>query len=111
MPPHHPHHQPVAIAKRDPQAGVIPISAVADRSGGLPRGFSGSNATRQAGQRLKAVIRRLPPGLTEQEFINALGEQWKTGKGKVTWMSYRPGKVSREYAAICVVDSNVALTL
>ncbi|KAI4180541.1 MAG: hypothetical protein L6R41_007179 [Letrouitia leprolyta] len=46
--------------------------------------------------RLKIVIRRLPPGLTEEEFQMSLGEDWKVGSGKVDWASYKPGKVSKD---------------
>ncbi|PYH49726.1 putative nonsense-mediated mRNA decay protein Upf3 [Aspergillus saccharolyticus JOP 1030-1] len=47
--------------------------------------------------RLKLIIRRLPPGLTQAEFETALGPDWKTGAGKVDWFVYKPGKVSKEY--------------
>ncbi|KAL8865591.1 MAG: hypothetical protein Q9174_006809 [Haloplaca sp. 1 TL-2023] len=46
--------------------------------------------------RLKLVIRRLPPGLIEEEFKDILGEEWQNGNGKVDWTSYKPGKVSRD---------------
>lgn len=46
--------------------------------------------------RLKLLVRRLPPGLTQSEFENALDEEWKTGGGKVDWLQYKPGKVSKE---------------
>lgn len=44
----------------------------------------------------KVVIRRLPPGMTEEEFVNILGDEWKVGGPKVDWFSYFPGKVSRQ---------------
>lgn len=46
--------------------------------------------------RLKLLIRRLPPGLTQAELESALGEDWKAGAGKVDWLQYKPGKVSKE---------------
>ena len=46
--------------------------------------------------RLKLLVRRLPPGLTQEEFETALGPDWKVGGGKVSWAQYKPGKVSKE---------------
>jgi regulator of nonsense transcripts 3 len=43
---------------------------------------------------LKMTVRHLPPGLTEQEFMTIIGEQWLPNNGKVDWMSYDEGKVS-----------------
>ena len=45
---------------------------------------------------MKVVVRRLPPGLTEEEFISVLGDQWKSGQGKVDWFKYKTGKDSKE---------------
>lgn len=44
----------------------------------------------------KVVVRRLPPGLTEDEFVAILGDEWMVGRGKVDWFSYWPGKVSQQ---------------
>ncbi|KAI4171175.1 MAG: hypothetical protein LQ346_008766 [Caloplaca aetnensis] len=52
-----------------------------------------------SGPRLKLVIRRLPPGLTEDEFQTALGTEWKVGNGKVDWAIFKAGKVSKDSAA------------
>jgi regulator of nonsense transcripts 3 len=46
--------------------------------------------------RQKLLCRRLPPGLTKAEFVEALGDEWRLGAGKVDWMDYRKGKVSTE---------------
>jgi regulator of nonsense transcripts 3 len=35
--------------------------------------------------------------LTQAELEAALGDEWKTGAGKVDWLQYKPGKVSKEY--------------
>lgn len=48
---------------------------------------------------LKVVIRRLPPGMTEEEFVTILGDTWKLGNGKVSWFDYKEGKIAREYVA------------
>lgn len=45
----------------------------------------------------KVVVRRLPPGMTEEEFFTILGDSWKVGNGKVSWALYNPGKVSQQY--------------
>lgn len=46
--------------------------------------------------RLKLVVRRLPPGSTQEEFELSLGDEWKVGCGRVDWAVYKPGKVSKE---------------
>lgn len=75
--------------------GVLPMpTAVLQRNANASHG----PASRATAPRLKLVLRRLPPGLTQQEFEAALGEEWKTGEGKVDWMLYKPGKISTEYA-------------
>ncbi|KAF1817209.1 hypothetical protein P152DRAFT_510485 [Eremomyces bilateralis CBS 781.70] len=51
-----------------------------------------------ASPKLKIVIRRLAPGLTQDEFEAALGGEWKCGAGKVDWVSYRPGSISTDAA-------------
>ena len=47
--------------------------------------------------RLKLVVRRLPPGLTEEEFEDTIGEDWRVGGGKIAWKSYKVGKISKEF--------------
>uniref|UniRef100_A0A8H7NDN6 RRM domain-containing protein n=1 Tax=Bionectria ochroleuca TaxID=29856 RepID=A0A8H7NDN6_BIOOC len=44
----------------------------------------------------KLVIRRLPPAMTQDEFVTILGSDWELNKGKVDWLSYAPGKVSKD---------------
>ncbi|VUC35157.1 unnamed protein product [Clonostachys rosea] len=44
----------------------------------------------------KLVIRRLPPAMTQEEFVTILGPDWEANKGKVDWLSYAPGKVSKD---------------
>lgn len=44
----------------------------------------------------KVVIRRLPPGLTEDEFFSVLGDDWRQGRGRVGWLSFHGGKISKE---------------
>jgi hypothetical protein len=46
--------------------------------------------------KLRLIVRRLPPGLTEEEFQTALGDEWKVGAGKVDWAAYKVGKISKE---------------
>jgi len=46
------------------------------------------------------VIRRLPPGLTQEEFESSMGEQWQVHAGKVDWAVYKPGKISKEYVLV-----------
>ncbi|KAH7179676.1 Smg-4/UPF3 family-domain-containing protein [Fusarium flagelliforme] len=44
----------------------------------------------------KLVIRRLPPGMTEAEFVSILGSEWELGKGKVDWFEFAQGKISTD---------------
>ncbi|KAK3343862.1 Smg-4/UPF3 family-domain-containing protein [Lasiosphaeria hispida] len=60
-------------------------------TGDAPR--SSRSKAHQEGE--KVVIRRLPPGLTEDEFVTILGDAWKIGNGKVDWLTYWPGKTSQ----------------
>jgi hypothetical protein len=46
--------------------------------------------------RQKLVVRRLPPGLSQAEFEQFLGEEWKLNAGKVIYSRYKPGKLSKE---------------
>ncbi|KAL2822939.1 Smg-4/UPF3 family-domain-containing protein [Aspergillus granulosus] len=55
-------------------------------------------APKPTAPRLKLLVRRLPPGLTQEEFEAALGAEWKLGGGKVSWYQYKPGKVSKDPA-------------
>lgn len=45
---------------------------------------------------MKLLIRRLPPGLTQEEFEETLGDEWRVGASRVSWTIYKPGKVSKE---------------
>lgn len=73
--------------------GVLQIPAAATQKDATP---AAKKAPKPPAPRLKLLVRRLPPGLTEMEFRNAVGEEWMTGAGKVDWFQYRPGKVSKE---------------
>lgn len=77
---------PVTIVKNpnSTASGVTPINP-ADTQ----------NAPAKSAPRLKLEVRRLPPGLTKQEFEQAFGDEWKLGAGKVDWLEYRQGKVKR----------------
>jgi regulator of nonsense transcripts 3 len=74
-------------------AGVLQIPVAAtQKSTSTPA----KKAPKPSAPRLKLLIRRLPPGLTQTELESALGEEWKVGAGKVDWLQYKPGKVSKE---------------
>ncbi|KAJ5184065.1 hypothetical protein N7492_001681 [Penicillium capsulatum] len=76
-------------------AGVLQIPAAAtQKSASSPA----KKAHKTPTPRLKLLIRRLPPGLTQLELESALGEEWKAGAGKVDWLQYKPGKVSKDPA-------------
>ncbi|CZR52146.1 related to nucleolar phosphoprotein [Phialocephala subalpina] len=71
--------------------GVLAVTA-SQTSGNAPR----SAAVKSSNQKLKAIVRRLAPGLTEIEFTTTLGEDWKLGGGRVDWFLYKPGKDSKD---------------
>ncbi|EEH05120.1 conserved hypothetical protein [Histoplasma capsulatum G186AR] len=74
-------------------AGVLPISPLAAQ-----RGSSNKPSPKPAAPQLKVLIRRLPPGLTAQEFVAVLGDEWKVGNGKVDWFRFKEGKVFKDPA-------------
>ena len=84
----------VTIARPSRSNGVlsIPASATQKRTGPAPEA---SNQMEPCA-RLKIVIRRLPPGLTQSEFEDALGGEWKANAGKIDWAVYKTGKLSIE---------------
>ncbi|KAJ5371498.1 uncharacterized protein N7496_007590 [Penicillium cataractarum] len=76
-------------------AGVLQIPVAAtQKSTSTPA----KKAPKPPAPRLKLLIRRLPPGLTQAELESALGAEWKVGAGKVDWLQYKPGKVSKDPA-------------
>ncbi|KAL2827515.1 Smg-4/UPF3 family-domain-containing protein [Aspergillus cavernicola] len=72
--------------------GVLQIPASATQKNAPPS----KKAPKPAAPRLKLLVRRLPPGLTQEEFDTALGAEWKVGAGKISWSQYKPGKVSKD---------------
>ncbi|OJD38615.1 nonsense-mediated mrna decay protein [Diplodia corticola] len=81
--------------------GVLPVPAAALQKNTGPAQANGaprSAANRSHQPRLKLVVRRLAPGLTQQEFELALGDDWKLGQGRVDWFTYKPGKISKDLA-------------
>lgn len=75
-------------------AGLLPISAAATQKSGS--GAPAKKTPKPPAPRLKLLIRRLPPGLTQVELENALGSEWNAEAGNVDWLQYKPGKVSKE---------------
>jgi len=84
----------VIMAK--PSGGLLPITAAATHAATQTNAQRIDPSTKVAAARLKVVIRRLAPGLSEDEFSIAIGEEWQVGRGKVDWMSFKPGKVTKE---------------
>ncbi|RMZ76358.1 hypothetical protein DV738_g4964, partial [Chaetothyriales sp. CBS 135597] len=74
--------------------GILPVNAVATRKAvAQPK-----QGNRAPAPKLRLIIRRLPPGLTETEFWTAIGEEWQVGIGKVEWAAFKDGKVSKDPA-------------
>lgn len=88
----------VTIARPSRSNGVLSIPASATQKRGGPD-LDGS-VPKSGITRFKLVIRRLPPGLTQAEFEEGLGDEWRVNKGKVDWAVYKAGKVSKEYGSI-----------
>jgi regulator of nonsense transcripts 3 len=55
-----------------------------------------SKPKKDEGPRLKLIIRRLPPGLTESEYQTAIGPEWSLGQGRVDYYVWASGKTSRD---------------
>ncbi|KAK2627890.1 hypothetical protein QTJ16_002536 [Diplocarpon rosae] len=79
------------MATRTQANGVLSITP-AHTSGNVAR----PTPAKPSAIKLKIIIRRLAPGLTEEEFISVLGDEWKLGHGKVDWFCYKPGKESKD---------------
>ncbi|KAJ5772555.1 hypothetical protein N7520_003084 [Penicillium odoratum] len=77
-----------------PTAGLLQIPGSATQKSPAPA----RKAHKPPAPRLKLIIRRLPPGLTQSELEGALGAEWKVGAGKVDWLQYKAGKVSKDPA-------------
>ncbi|KAK8252022.1 Smg-4/UPF3 family-domain-containing protein [Phyllosticta capitalensis] len=82
--------------------GVLPVPVAVLQKNNNNNNKSDSPArgssNRSNAPRLKVVVRRLAPGLTQKEFEVALGEEWKLGGGKIDWFCYKPGKISKDLA-------------
>ncbi|KAH6679741.1 putative regulator of nonsense transcripts 3A [Halenospora varia] len=76
-------------SNRSQANGVLPVPA--SQTASNPRAGPKPQAPK-----LKVIIRRLPPGLTEAEFVSILGDEWKLSQGKVDWFLYKPGKDSKD---------------
>jgi regulator of nonsense transcripts 3 len=75
--------------------GMLPIPASATKKL-ITAPKPSKSQGRAALPKLRLIVRRLPPGLTEDEFQAALGDEWKLGSGKVDWAAYKEGKISKE---------------
>ncbi|KAH3918665.1 hypothetical protein HBH56_039590 [Parastagonospora nodorum] len=91
------HQSPISNhVEMAPQAGVngvLPVAVLQKNAPSQP-----SRGPKQAQPRLKLVCRRLPPGLTRSEFETMVGDEWKPGAGKVDWVNWRKGKISKDAA-------------
>ncbi|KNG87154.1 nonsense-mediated mRNA decay protein Upf3 [Aspergillus nomiae NRRL 13137] len=76
----------------------IPIAATQKNTTNTATAPAPKKAPKPVAPRLKLLVRRLPPGLTQAEFETAVGPEWKIGAGKIDWIQYKPGKVSKDPA-------------
>ena len=87
----------VTIAKPARANGALPVPVSTTQKSQTRSNVEPSGAKASAA-RLKLVVRRLPPGLTQAEYEEILGEEWMAGGTKVDWAVFKPGKISKEYA-------------
>ena len=92
---------PLQSVKDAPANGILsaPASTIKDapsQKAGSENPTAHESPTALPPPRLKVVLRRLAPKLTQEEFEKSMGNEWKVGEGKVDWMSYMPGKLARE---------------
>jgi len=85
--------------------GILSIPAAATQKGAPITLPTSAVHGRTSVPRLKVVIRRLAPGLTQDEFEAALGDEWKLGVGRVDWRLFKSGKVSKEYVVSAEIIS------
>lgn len=77
---------------RGPLNGVLPVAPPVNSTNKDAK----TPTIKQPTPKLKVLIRRLAPGLTDGEFMAVLGDEWKMGNGKVDWFVYKQGKDSKE---------------
>ncbi|KND94047.1 Regulator of nonsense transcripts UPF3 [Tolypocladium ophioglossoides CBS 100239] len=83
------------------RANGMPHADAIQSSETLTRNANGGEPSRRARTKTqdegdKLIVRRLPPSMTEAEFVSILGLDWEVNKGKVDWLSYSPGRVSTD---------------
>ena len=77
--------------------GVLKITAPSKNQKSSPNPPSTSALPPRAVlPRLRLIVRRLPPGLSRAEFEDVLGQEWGEGRGKVEWLGFKEGKISKE---------------
>jgi regulator of nonsense transcripts 3 len=75
---------------------AVPASVTSKKAANTTSSTASNVSPRPGTQRLRLIVRRLPPGLTQAEFRTILGEEWQLGSGKVDWFAYKDGKISKE---------------
>ena len=79
--------------------GVLPApAAILKKKDGNAGSGTSRGPRKPPAEKLKGVIRRLPPGMTQFEFEAVLGDEWKVGAGRVNWVDYKPGKISTDFS-------------
>ncbi|KAI1487080.1 Smg-4/UPF3 family-domain-containing protein [Biscogniauxia mediterranea] len=71
--------------------GVLPVTG-SQAANDAPK----ASKAKVPAQGKKVIIRRLPPGMTSEEFEAILGEEWKSGNGKVDWTRFHEGEISHD---------------
>ena len=83
--------------------GILAIPAFATQKPSPSSQKSASTkaaSSKSTSPRLKLVVRRLPPSLSQAEFETALGDEWRIGAGKIDWCVYKEGKISKECVSV-----------
>lgn len=84
------------MASTDNMNGLLAIPASVTGKKGIANSSAPNVSSRSGFQSLRLLVRRLPPGLSQAEFEEALGNDWRVGQGRVDWFVYKDGKISKE---------------
>lgn len=88
---------PISLSATKKEASTTKNADRASKKHNSGRGSRKSGGPPPPLPKLKLVIRRLPPGLTQDEFEKAIGDEWLIGRGKVDWTRYIPGKATKGF--------------
>lgn len=86
----------------NPDSTVLPRMSTTETTKSAKRNkkAKSSGGGQKVAERLKTVVRRLPPNLPEEIFWQSVSK-WVTEE-TVTWKAYYPGKFKTRYVSLCM---------